>query len=552
MRQVICLFNSLFLAFGLNFLASIPTNAGQTITGALIVNGSITGTSIGVGTYNVCNASGNCPSGGTSGTVTSITASSPLTGGTITTSGAIGINTTQPWNGQSGSALTAVNVPYSGLTGSVPIWNQNTTGQSATVGTISGLITNGANVTISGSGTSVSPYSIASSGSGGGSSSLWETNSVGIDTFSPVGIGSTTPGSALDVQGTVRSSLGAIFLGNVGIGTSTLNNLLTVVGGNVSIGTTSAVAVRLGINGATELFNNTTAQAQWTFTTLGGTSTQDVVFNALGAKDLSFGSNGGDRMVIDTGGNVGIGTFQWSNRLAVQGGEAIGNLDTNNFVNVAAPLGGLITEGNVGIGSNNPGQLLDVQGTARATSFANTNNTFSVTSGGTTSISTLSATGNITSSSGSLTMGGTGSNSNIQGGSTPTSVLGFISTSGTGTSDSFKFKVGSDGGTNAMTIQDQTGNYGIGIGTTVPGGILDVESSVRPAVFMAQISNLNVGIGSYNPGAKLDIQGTIRAISNGTCTFLYTCNGGVDAGVIQTSACNLCPGGTCAQMNGCF
>lgn len=62
----------------------------------------------------------------------------------------------------------------------------------------------------------------------------------------------------------------------------------------------------------------------------------------------------------------------------------------------------------------------------------------------------------------------------------------------------------------------------------------------------------NVGIGSSNPGQALDINGTVRALSSGTCTTLYRCVGGVDAGVIQTSACVLCPGGSCTQMNGCF
>ena len=51
-----------------------------------------TESNIGVGTYTVCTSQGLCPSGN-SGTVTSITALSPLSGGVITTTGNIGIGT---------------------------------------------------------------------------------------------------------------------------------------------------------------------------------------------------------------------------------------------------------------------------------------------------------------------------------------------------------------------------------------------------------------------------------------------------------------------------
>ncbi|MGA8573965.1 MAG: hypothetical protein WB560_16015, partial [Desulfobaccales bacterium] len=47
-----------------------------------------------------------------------------------------------------------------------PTLNQNTTGQAGSVAGINGLITAGSNVTLSGSGTTASPYSISSSGSG--------------------------------------------------------------------------------------------------------------------------------------------------------------------------------------------------------------------------------------------------------------------------------------------------------------------------------------------------------------------------------------------------
>ncbi len=49
-------------------------------------------------------------------------------------------------------------------------------------------------------------------------------------------------------------------------------------------------------------------------------------------------------------------------------------------------------------------------------------------------------------------------------------------------------------------------NGNVGIGTWIPGGILQVGSGTGSG---------NVGIGSSNPGVALDVQGTIRA-SSGT------------------------------------
>jgi hypothetical protein len=87
----------------------------------------------------------------------------------------------------------------------------------------------------------------------------------------------------------------------------------------------------------------------------------------------------------------------------------------------------------------------------------------------------------------------------------------------------------------------------IGIGTALPLQNLHVVGN-------AFVTN-NIGIGSSAPSQALDVTGTARAtafIGNGSCSYLYKCVGGVDAGVIQTSACNLCPSGSCTQMNGCF
>lgn len=97
------------------------------------------------------------------------------TGGLI--SAAVVPTLNQATTGAAGS-VTGVTMPSGGGTlvpttgtGATGIWPITISGQAATVATISGLISAGSNVTITGAGTSASPYAIAAaSGTGGGGS----------------------------------------------------------------------------------------------------------------------------------------------------------------------------------------------------------------------------------------------------------------------------------------------------------------------------------------------------------------------------------------------
>lgn len=115
------------------------TVATATTTPAITLSTSITGILKGNGTAISAGTSGTDYSAGTSGLTTGILKSTTTTG-----------------------ALTIA------VAGDFPTLNQNTSGSAATVGTINGLITQGTNVTITGSGTSGSPYNISASASGTG------------------------------------------------------------------------------------------------------------------------------------------------------------------------------------------------------------------------------------------------------------------------------------------------------------------------------------------------------------------------------------------------
>ena len=111
--------------------------------------------------------------------------------------------------------ITAID--YSILSGTVPTWNQNTTGSSgsctgnaataSTVATINGLISAGSNITLTGSGTSVSPYSIA------GQAPLTYTASTGL----------TLTGTAFSIGSSVVTLTGTQSLTNKTINYPTLN-----------------------------------------------------------------------------------------------------------------------------------------------------------------------------------------------------------------------------------------------------------------------------------------------------------------------------------------
>ena len=215
--------------------------------------------------------------------------------------------------------------------------------------------------------------------SGSGGSGLWESNNVGIDTFNNVGIGSTNPGATLDVNGTVRAiaytglTTGDVILNptanNVGIGTVTTTALLTVKG---KTATTTFQMTNGAVNGYF-LTGDASGNATWA---LGGAApggTQNQMQYYLTSSTLGGVANSGS-----DGTNVGLGTLTPTATLTIQKNSTTDLFRADSSNQAGGNVFLIQNGGNVGVGSTNPGALLDVKGTLRIISSSPTNLTTNV------------------------------------------------------------------------------------------------------------------------------------------------------------------------------
>lgn len=308
-------------------------------------------------------------------------------------------------------------------------------------------------------------------------------------------IGGLVSGS-LNVQGGINT------IGNIGIGTFSPTALLEVNQGNSSNPTVENLYgntngdIQLNIQ---NLNSGSSASSDYTATANDGTSTTHYssfgINNSTGAAAPFTNAHAGFLYNIDNEldlgalGSSGIITF-----------NTTGGTSPVEQARIAA-------SGNVGIGSVNPGQKLDVQGTIRASNF--TNSSFATASTVCTDASKNLTTSGCSSGSASAA-GGTNAVQYNSGSSTFAGSESVFSMNGTNVG------IGTNSGTNLLDVRGTTtlsslqvtsaGN--IGVGTRTPGGALVIMGG-------------NVGIGTLNPTVSFCV-GTSCQLNVGTTGIFAT------------------------------
>lgn len=271
-----------------------------------------------------------------------------------------------------------------------------------------------------------------------------------------VGVGSTNPGVALDVNGTVRLKVVAF-----GDGTSQSTAATAVSGANptAAVGTSAVNGVAttyLRSDGAPAI--NLTMSPSWTGNHTFAPSSGNTVF---------------------TSGNVGIGTTLSTNKLDIAAGTAIGATYAGYQT---APTNGLIVQGNVAVGTNAP------------------NNSMVFTAGNTNPLSfNVDANGNIG-------VGTVATNHLFVAG--PTASRFVLDGSGITVMNNTTVALT----TSALEVSATAVNIGnLSAGSTAHVNFIAGGGANS---FYNFSSGVNVGINSTSPGQLLDVLGTAR-ISNG-------------------------------------
>ncbi len=340
-----------------------------------------------------------------------------------------------------------------------------------------------------------------------------------IDQNGNVGIGTTTPLNKLDVNGSAAiGSLPANALpqsnelyvsGNVGIGTTGPSQKLHVYQNSTANLTSLVENANTSYNSNLEL----KASRDWLVQSLGTLGANSGAFGIYDSTATAY------RMLIDSSGNVGIGTISPAYKLDVKGSGSIGSaVFTGTGLNDA-------TSGGTYTGTDTTAQTYTVviDATGTPDTFKWQKGAGSWTTGVAITGSAQTLTNGVT-----ITFGATtGHTLNDQWVITATPINIFSTLAADGTTrgltvlNNGNVGIGTTAPANKLEVSgnsDITGN--LGIGTTAPLDKLDVNGSVAigslPANALPQSNELyvsgNVGIGVTSPTQRLDVgSGSINA-----------------------------------------
>jgi hypothetical protein len=360
-------------------IALTPISSGSVnITGAA-ATGSASGAlqvsgGIGVSGSIYSGASSTISSGGTLSAATSTT--SPIIYGSSLSSGSLTLDSTSdatkgkillaPSGGSVGIGTLTPSTSFPlDVVGNIRSYNANgsLTLASGTYPTLQGINSTGTAtvqwITAPGAGSNYMDYTGTP---GGGTGSFYIRNQMNgpstvmmIDKDGKVGIGTTSPGSLLTVNGsgTVLSVTGNASFANA----ATVSGILTVSGatnmvGNLNVGATQNIATLGNAGGAAALnwanaylgFNASRSAGTWTSVT-------------------DSAHNGGATLFSDVNGNIYLAGYATNATPAAN--QTLTDAQMLAYTRFYVQAG----TGNVGIGTMNPGYLLDVNGTARATTY---------------------------------------------------------------------------------------------------------------------------------------------------------------------------------------
>jgi hypothetical protein len=309
--------------------------------------------------------------------------------------------------------------------------------------------------------------------------------------------------------------------GNVGIGTTSPSTKLAVEGGSVSTVNVTGSDVRYSFDirtlvGGAIGFNNAASSNVY------GAVTGSAYFGVAQSYPIVFTTAGTERMRIESGGNVGIGTTSPNSKLEVAGTAGTAIVSVNNTsVNRSGSFG--IDSNGVYIQNSNNGDYFDLKnasGTARFR-LVYDNNTYINTTY--TSVGSLTQSGSKLSVFGNLSVGSTyGSTAAPSNGAIFQGSVGIGTTSPD--SNLHVYSTSFEPAIRLTSTSGSTKTYGL---VNNPGWatgsfhIYDFTTD-NSRIHISSTGNIGLAVGSTTPANRLDVVGDLRVRAAGAAMILDT------------------------------